>query len=166
MSTHHRLDIYENYREESDSPVSKDLHKKILQKFNTKAMEKIIYEGKVLNMEWYLSDLSILRVEANPNNPAVNWKASNELKQEIIEEGGTPKSDENPNGEDWLVYHDDDWIASFHWRKSGCTVPNKTVYSFRATRGDKGNKTKLKDRLRNDPTAFSDFRLVENLSNQ
>lgn len=164
--THHRLDIYEDYRNTTDNPVSKDTHREILEKFNTRAMEKIIYQGQVLEMGWHLSDLYILRVKANPDNPAVNWKASKELKQEIIEDGGTPKSDENPDGEPWLVYHDDDWIAKFHWRKSGCTVPNKTVYGFRATRGDKGNKTKLKERLRTDPTVIQDFRLVDNLSNQ
>lgn len=166
MKTFYRTDIYDDYREDSDDPVSKDTHAKILEKFNVKAMEEIIYEGKVLEMGYYLSDLYILRVKADPNNPAVNWKRSKELKQEIIEDGGTPKSDENPDGEPWLVYHDDDWIAKFHWRKSGCTIPNKTAYSFRATRGDKGNKTKLKERLRNDPTAPLDFRLVENLSQQ
>lgn len=166
MKTFHRTDIYADYREESSNPVSKATHKKILEKFNTRAMEQIIYEGEVLEMGWYLSDLYIIRVEANPDHPAVNWKASHERKQKIIEEGGTPKSDENPDGEPWIVYHDDDWFAKFHWRKSGCTVPNKTAYSFRATRGDKGNKTKLKERLREDSMAPLDFRLVENLANQ
>lgn len=164
--TFHRTDIYKDYRNNSNNPVSKSTHAEVLRKFNTKAMEEIIYEGKVLELGWYLSDLSIIRVKADPTNPRVNWGESYKRKQEIIEDGGTPKSEENPDGEPWLVYFDDEWFAMFYWRKSGCTVPYKSAYKFRATRGDKGNKTKLKERLRNDKTAPFDFRLVENISQQ
>lgn len=161
--THTYTDMYESFRDDSDIPASKQMFKSVISSFNQKVMDRIIYHGEVLELGWYLSDLSIIRVEQDPDNANINWKASNELKQEIIEDGGTPKSDKHPDGEPWLVYFDSDWFAMFYWRKSGCTIPNKTVYSFRATRGDKGNKTKLKKRLREDDLAFTDFRLVENI---
>jgi len=161
--------IYDRYQEEEDGDLTYKEFSAACSEFNIAAMERIL-EGEELNMGHRLSTLSVIRIKRDFKNPNVNWPASFELKEQIIEEGGTPKSDENPDGEEWLVYYDDPWYARFYWQKSRCQVPNKTAYSFRATRGDKGNKTKLHELLEenkeNDGLAHLNFELVEHISSQ
>ena len=89
-----------------------------------------------------------------------------ENKERLLNEEGYDEEDlyskDNPEGIKYFIYHTDDWYARFYWQKSRCRVPNKSAYAFRATRGDKGNKTKLKKRLREEDLAHLDFKLISN----
>lgn len=161
--SHTSRDIYSAYEEEVGKLSYKDFMA-VIQEFNIMAMEEIIGGGKYLNMGYHLSTLSIIRIERDFSNPAVNWKATNELKQELLDDGYTEDdlySKDNPDGIKYFVYHTDEWYCRFYWRKSACRVKNKSAYAFRATRGSKGNKTKLKERLNNDDMAHLDYRLVK-----
>lgn len=164
---HTAPDIHQRYREEEDGDLTYKEFKAACAEFNIAAMDRIL-EGEELNMGHRISTLSVIRIKRDFKNPNVNWKASNELKEEIIEEGGRPRSDENPDGEDWLVYYDDPWYARFYWQKSRCQIPNKTAYRFDATRGDKGNKTALHQLLvenkESGRLAHLNFELVDHVS--
>lgn len=161
-TTYHSKDIWRAYAEEVEDPIPWETWKVLMKEFNTRVMERVIYHGERFNMGHMLSEISVIRIKSSPNSKYVDWKASNELKQEIIDEGGTPRSEENPDGEDWLVYHDDPWIAKFYWSKRrGCRVPYKSAYCFQATGGAKGNKTKLKELCKADDLRCTNFRLVE-----
>lgn len=159
--------MHDRYREEEDGDLTYKEFKAACAEFNIAAMDRIL-KGEELNMGHRISTLSIIRIKRSFKNPNVNWKASNELKEEILEEGGTPRSDEHPDGEDWLVYYSDPWYARFYWQKARCQVSNKTAYSFTATRGDKGNKTALhellEDNKETDGLAHLNFELVDNAS--
>lgn len=160
MSDFTSVDIYQDYLD-SGGELDRETFHKLCIEFNTKVMEEIIKKGRVFNMGERLSTLEVTKVKRNFNKKKVNWKKSNELKQKIIDEGGTPKSKENPDGEHWLVYYTDDWYCKFHWTKKNCVVKNKTAYRFTATRGDKGNKTMLKKHLRADNLAHMKYRVLE-----
>lgn len=161
MADYTSVDIYEEYKEKVEDPLPKNLWQELCVEFNTKVMKEIIYNGREFNMGERLSTLQVVRVPRNFDSPTPNWKKSNELKQKIIDEGGTPKSEENPDGENWLVYYTDDWYCRFYWRKVHCVVQNKTAYRFTPTRGNVGNKRMLKDHLRDDEMAYTKYRLLD-----
>lgn len=157
MADYTQTDIYEYYDEELDGELDWKTFRRLCEDFNQAVMEDIILAGGRFNQGSYLSTISILRIERNYKNKQIDWKASYELKEELIEEGEKPYDPETGEGENWLVYHTDRWYCRFYWRKATCTVPNKSVYSFRPTGGDKGNKTKLKELLHNDDLAQTRF---------
>lgn len=156
--------IYDHYQETTDDPLDYNKYREACELFNIYAMEEII-EGKTLNMGAYLSTLSIIRIERNYSNPKVNWGETNKLKKELLEEDDITEDDlyskDNPDGIKYFVYHTDDWYCRFYWNKKYCKVTNKSVYSFHATRGLKGNKTKLKEALKNNPLQHKKYKLKD-----
>lgn len=126
----------------------------IVSRFNQEAMDEIIFEGRELEMGSGLSRISVVRIDRNHAAPRVDWKATTELRDELIAEGATLLSDENPDGVPYLVYYTDDWYCRFFWEKRNCRLRNKSAYRFDATRGLKGNKTKLVQHLQSDDLAY------------
>ena len=121
-------------------------------------MDEIILEGGVLNMGKNLSTLSIVRIRRNPETKQIDWQSSMAYKEELEAKGEKLYDHETGEGTKWLIYFTDEWYCRFYWRKERCTIPNKTAYRFRATRGEMGNKTKLKELLRGDDLAYLRFR--------
>lgn len=163
--------MYEDYRETHDNPLSYEEYRTACEEFNKRSMDKII-EGKRLNMGSYLSELYIVRVKRDFSSLRVNWGATNKYKQALLsgeaedapDEGYKEEdlySKENPDGIEYFIYYTDPWYCKFHWRKVKCKVRNKTAYQFTATRGAKGNKTKLKERLKEDDLHYKNYRLIE-----
>jgi len=163
--------MYEDYQEKTDDPLTYSEYRDACELFNIYAMDKIINEGKTLNMGAYLSTLSVVKIKRNYANPQVNWGATNKYKKELLsgeaEEAPDDGYDEedlyskdNPDGVKYFIYHTDDWYCRFYWNKKYCKVRNKTAYRFRATRGDKGNKTKLKEKLNNNSLHHRKFKII------
>lgn len=146
-------DMYEFYLEQGGD-LDYSMFRDVISEFNIGAMDKIVYEGRTLEMGSNLSRLSVIRVDRNHASPRVNWPESNKLKQEIIDEGNEPMSDEHPDGEPWLIFYTDDWYCRFFWEKRNCKIKNHSAYRFDATRGTKGNKRKLIDLLKSDDLAY------------
>jgi hypothetical protein len=139
-------DIYRYYVADGGT-LDRTTYKNICQDFNIHIMNAIIYDAEIFDMGYDLSTISILRIKRNYKNPAVDWKASKEYRKELVEEGKELYDSEKGKGVKWLIYHDSDWYVRFYWKKKYARVKNKTAYSFVATRGTKGNKTKLKNHL-------------------
>lgn len=154
------MDIYKHYKKEGGD-LEYSVWASICQEYNQRAMEEIVLQGEELNMGNHLSTLSIGRIRANPKNPAVDWKSSFEVRDELRAEGKKLYDKETGEGHKWLVFFTDPYYCRFYWRKENCTIPNKTVYQFRATRGKMGNKTKLKDLLNTDDLAYLRFRKLD-----
>ena len=154
------VDIFKDYQTEGGILPSSVFHE-ICEEFNEKLMHEIIYNARVANLGWRLSTLEVVKVDRNFSKQAVNWVASEKLKQRIIDEGGVPYSKEHPEGEKWFVYYTDDYFIRFNWNKSECIIPNKTAYKFTATRGDTGNKDKLKHYLKENPLAHLKYRHIK-----
>ena len=139
-------DIYPHYVANGGT-LEKSLYKNICQDFNIQIMNHIIYEAGVFDMGNNLSTISIKRIKRNYKNPQVDWNASNQYKQELLDQGEKLYDHETGEGTKWLIYHDEDWYCRFYWKKQYAKFKNKTVYRFVATRGEVGNKKKLKDHL-------------------
>lgn len=158
MADYHPSDIYEDYQENVDNPVDPDLMQQLCEEFNQKVMDKVIYEGRPFEMGSFLSAIQVVRIKRDYKKKVVNWKASNERKQKLLDEGKELYDDETGEGHKWLVYYTDPWYCRFYWTKWYCRVPNKSAYKFTPTRGKKGNKTKLKEFLREDELNYKTFK--------
>jgi len=136
--------------------------KEVLVKFNIGIMDHIL-EGHSFDMGSKLSSIRIVRRKRDPRNPRVDWGTSYKMRDEIIKSGGTPYNSETGEGEKWLAYWTDELYFKFYWNKEQCFVKNRTVYSFTATRGKKGNKEKLINLVKNDDLAYLRFKEHGNL---
>ena len=141
------VDVYRDYKANGGT-LHKSVFKNICQDFNIRIMNHIIFDAGTFDMGNYLSTLCVARIKRDYSNPQVDWKASNEYKEELLEKGEKLYDSETGEGVKWLIYHDEDWYCRFYWKKKYAKFKNKSVYKFIATRGKRGNKTKLKDHLR------------------
>ena len=135
--------IYELYKE-TDYSISKKVFVDICSEFNIMIMDYIL-SGKEFKMGHNLSTLSVVRMDRDPRNPAIDWGESNKYKAELIANGDKLFDSESGEGIKWHLYYTDREYLKYYWRKGKCTVKNKSVYRFDATRGVKGNKGKLKE---------------------
>lgn len=155
-------DIYQDYKEVTDSIIDKKVFRAICEEFNIGIIDYLL-EGKELNLGNNLSTLSIVRMDRDPRNPAIDWGESNKYKAELLTEGTELYNAETGKGQRWHIYFTDDFYCKFYWRKGKCKVPNKSVYRFDATRGLKGNKEKLIKLLKEDDLAYLKFRKNGNI---
>lgn len=120
----------------------------VVYSYNKKAADELI-QGEVLNMGERLGYLYILKV--NSPSKLIDWKSSNDFKQELINQGEQPRDKQHPEGVNWLQYYHTKFYLRWAWRKRKgvCRVKNHTVYGFYPTgnssKGVKGTKALLKE---------------------
>lgn len=148
--------IYDNYVE-NKGDINKTLFKDICSEFNIMIMDYIL-GGKEFNMGHNLSTISIVRKDRDPRSPRIDWGESNKYKKELLSEGKNIYDPITDTGTKWHIYHTDSFYCKYYWRKGKCSVPNKSVYRFDATRGLKGNKEKLISLLKTDELAYLTFK--------
>ena len=148
--------IYDSYIVDK-IPIDRSLFKNICSEFNMMIMDYIL-EGKEFNMGYNLSTVSIVRKDRDPRSPRIDWGESNKYKKELLSGGETIYDPITDIGVKWHIYHTDSFYCKYYWRKGKCSVPNKSVYRFDATRGIKGNKEKLINLLRTDDLAYLKFK--------
>lgn len=146
MEIYNCKDMYRFYRKEKGT-LSYDTFKSIIAE-NHKELSKLIIGGYRYEIPHKVGLIEIIRgirrifINKNGNvHGGVNWKASNQLKQEIIDRGGLlykAKIDKDLNvisdngGEKWLVYYTDE--CYYAWYKvSGVFLHNAMKYRFTPT---------------------------------
>ncbi len=140
-------DIYKFYVTEERGTLSKNDFKNICQDFNIHIMNHIIYEAGRLDMGNNLSTLEIIRLDRDYKKKRVDWKESNEYKKELLAKGEKLYDNETGEGTKWLIYKVDPVYCRFYWKRGACKVKNRLIYKLVMTRGENGNKTKLKNHL-------------------
>lgn len=150
-------DIYRHYVADGGT-LAKSVYKNICSDFNIHAMNHIIYEAGVIDMGNYMSTISVMKLKRDFRNPSIDWKASNEYRKELEEKGEKLYDAETGEGTKWLIYHDEEWYCRFYWQRRSARFKNKKVYKFVATRGKRGNKTKLKKHLNESPLNIRKYR--------
>lgn len=133
---------YEIYTSRGGTLSYKDYYK-VLETFNERAMERVIYEGERLEMGCNLSGIQVVRSKRKYNHPRVHWPLSRKNKEKIVREGKTPKDKKNPDGVEWFVYMDGSHYCWFYWNKKNVKIVGKSIYRFTPTRGKRGHKGKL-----------------------
>lgn len=126
-------DSYAQYKKEVEKPVPYWMYREVLSRICKKASVQII-AGGTLNLQNNLGYIRIKKIKRNFMKAVPNWGESNKLKAELISKGITPKDQNNPTGEEWIVFYTDPWYLRWAWIKAGvCRVKNQTVYLFKPT---------------------------------
>jgi hypothetical protein len=143
-------DMYKFYRANGGKALKSE-YKNICQDYNIHCMNHLIYKGGKIELGGYMSELKIITIKRKYNNKLklhkVDWKASNEYKQELLDSGKQLYDHETGKGIKWLIYIDTPYFTRFYWNKGKAKFKNKNFYRFIPSRGAKGNKEKLKEFL-------------------
>lgn len=124
----------------------------VINLFNQKTLDRLINDASAINMKSTLGFLYIQRVERtegiNGEDKCLrmpNWGESYKVKKELIEAGITPKDKDHPDGENWIVFYDDEYFIRFAWsrRNGACRVKNHGFYKFIPSKGLNGAKKQL-----------------------
>lgn len=164
MKTYTLKDIYKQYVIDGGT-LTKQQFKNICCDFNINAMDYIIYSGSYLDLGSNLSYISIIRVDRDYSSKRlhnVNWKASNEYKDELLKQGKKLYDHSTKTGTKWLIYRDEPFYCRFYWNRKNAVIPNRSIYSFIPTRGIKGNKEKLKEHLADNELNALKYRKAKN----
>jgi len=137
-------DIYQYYKEKNTGTekITEKLFREIWAVYIAEAID-IVLEGGYIILPGRLGELSVVRKERDPEKKAPNWGETNKLRKE---------------GFEGIVYFTDPMYIRFLWRKSRCYVKNRSIWNFKPTRGAKGLKTKLKQKLDSDELAYLNFK--------
>lgn len=135
-------DIYTFYCTTTSTPLDKKVFKDIVTTFNMKMMDYIL-DGGYMFMGNGCSYIRVVKVENRYKGDMVDWGATRKYEKET--------------GKKVLIYFTDKNIFKFHWAKKYVFIKNSNVYKFRATRGDCGNKTRLKELLKKDGPELAKF---------
>lgn len=140
-------DIYAtHYKPTQDKPVSFKEFKRIWVEFIDLSVEELLLEGKPLAMTAGMSDLRVVRRKRNPKYRRVDFNETRKLREE------------DPTFKGVVYWIDQDWWCRYLWKKSRCRIKNKSKWSFRPTRGDKGLKKRLSSYLQSHELAYLTFR--------
>jgi hypothetical protein len=144
--THTSKQAYEFYKlKNPTSTIPYWMYKEVISRFNKKAPDAVIF-GQVLNLGHKLGNVLIKKIRRNYLNPLPDWGTSKRKKQELIDQGITPKDQTHPEGEEWIVFYTDPWYLRWAWvKKRICRVRNASVYKLMPTsdRSKKANNTDL-----------------------
>ena len=122
--------------------MSFKLFVKIIERYNEKVIKALVEKGASIKLWNNLGYLYVLKQKKVDMFAASNidWGASREFKQELIERGDTPKDQEHPNGKNWFQFYEATDYLRIAWTKRYgiCKVPNNSVYAFYPTKSIKG----------------------------
>jgi hypothetical protein len=109
------------------------MYREVLARVFKRVSDQIIFGG-MFNLQNNLGYVRIKKIKRNYAKLVPDWGASNKLKAGLIAAGKVPKDQNNPKGEEWLVFYSDPWYLRWAWIKAGvCRVKNQSVYMFRPT---------------------------------
>jgi len=117
--------------------------RKVIELFNKLASQRIIFDGDAINLG---NQLGYIRIEkVLRTRSIINWQQSMDFKAELEAQNIVTRSKENPNGRKWLVYITDPYYVRWVWvrNRGQCRVHNHSVYAFKPTKGNNGNKRTL-----------------------
>lgn len=162
--THSVRSMYGYFKEKyPDTDVPYWMYNEVLSRYNKKSADAVIF-GEVLTLGNTIGRILIKKIRRRYEKLEVDWGASRTRKADLISQGITPKDEDHPDGENWILYYTDAWYARWAWQKrnGACRVKNQSVYKFLPTAnrskkaGDNsleklGNKGKLALAIRSNP---------------
>lgn len=128
-------------RENPKTDVTYLYFREVLEKFNSKATDRLVNSGGTLYLHSGLGEIKILIVKRDPSKKkrkAIDFKATKELRAQGIQK---------------TVYFTTSTFGRWAWLKSKCNINFHNFYSFTPTGGRIGNKKKLSSALGASPTA-------------
>jgi hypothetical protein len=143
MKNHTAVDMYRYYKERNPgTDVTYTQFKYILSLYNKKVADRLL-KGDIVNLGNRVGKLRIKKVARDFNKKTVDWNSTNQLKAQGINK---------------LVFFTDEYWYRWAWEKKSCQIPNKSVYKFRPTGGEGGNRKRLTRLLKSDELAHLNFK--------
>lgn len=104
----------------------------VIHRYN-KLIVEAVAKGQKWNLPFNMGSIATTIDSRRFDSKVINWPASNKLKQEIIDSGGTPRERGSTEGENWIVYYTDEFFCRIKWDKKntkGNSVKNWKIYKF------------------------------------
>lgn len=139
-------DLYKEYKDKSDNPVSNSLYSKILKEYNDRMINHIIYSALEYKMPYRLGYIRIQRRKKSPYigedgnivdyHLGIDWQKSLALWRKNYPGLSDEELKEIPNKKKlkYLNDHTNGYSARFFWDKNLSNVRNQSFYIFKATR--------------------------------
>lgn len=113
--------------------------KDIITIFNNSMVDEVLKGYQFIPFS-KLGQLEIKKIDRSTYNN-INWKASNELKAQLIEEGKVPYNKETaPNGVFWHVYYTDPHYFRWNWFRNKKARFTKNIMSYKFKPTDQNKK--------------------------
>jgi hypothetical protein len=131
----------------------------VIELFNVLAANRIVFNAETINLG---NQLGYIRIEkVLRTRMMINWKQSLEFKAELEKQGIPLMSKDNPNGRKWLVFITDPYYVRWVWvrNKGQCKVHNHSVYTFKPTKGNNGNKRLLSNANKKDVFLHKEYKV-------
>lgn len=142
IKTHNTSDAYKRFKQDHPyTDITYVQYKYIISLFFKKITLRIL-QGAIWEIGKNLGKIRIRKIKRNLNKRAVNFNETKKLKAQGI---------------NTVVYHDSEYWYRWYWEKKHCRVTNKSVYSFKPTKGKTGNIKALVNILNNDEFAELNF---------
>lgn len=136
-----------------------NLFRFIVGEFNEMLIDLIIKEGYTFKLGNNCGELRIRKKKRSKTKPPIDWKASNQLKADIIAAGKTPYNKETaPDGVKWFLYHEGEYGYYWYWAKYKCNHKHRTLYSFNPVKGDNSIIRKLNQYIEVFPAAVENYK--------
>ena len=136
---HNTEDMFKWFKKKHPkSDVNKKQFKYVVDEYFKRVVQSIL-EGKTYNMGHRLGKFRIKKIKRTYNKPIVDYYETKKMFKE---------------GKNVVVYYTDEYWYRYYWEKRVCQVKNKTVYSFKPTKGASGNTKKLVAKLKGDEFAY------------
>lgn len=154
--TYYLGDIFKYYKQR-DGKYNKKIFTKIVNTFNKMLINELL-KAKTIRLGIF-GTLRIVRANRNFEKPAVDWKASNQKKQKLLNEGKPLYDSKTKEGYEWLIFYTDDEFCMIKWDRP--LIKNQSVYRFESNKGNKGLATKLKEYLNQDDRNKYEFSKIK-----
>jgi hypothetical protein len=120
--------FYQEYRLMGGTLSSKS-YKKILDLIMYKVSQYLL-DGFLFRFT-SIGTFAIIKIERDFEKLRIDWGNSIKYKEYLMSQGKDLFSDENPNGEKWLVYFTDEYYYRLVWLRTDCKSKGVDVYKFK-----------------------------------
>lgn len=112
------IDMYKYFRTYSQTKIKYKDYSKIIKCLNSEIVNIVVNEGKIFEMPLYMGHIQICKFERSYNKKQNLWATDFKKSKEL----------------GFRVYHDQQFIYRWCWKKNKAKFRNKTGYKFQANR--------------------------------
>ena len=141
--THRSPDLFNFYlKKNPGTDISQVKFRNVLKDYNEAIIDRLLL-GDEIQLFNGMGSIIIKKHPRSFSRKKVDFGTTNALKKQGINK---------------IVYFTDDYFCMIHWVKKTIKVKNISVYKFVPSGGENGFKKKLFRHLRNDDSAYLNFR--------
>lgn len=149
-TTIRKCEIFENKK----SAISQ-----IIKYYNKANVEATYKDGIPFQLSYRLGKIFLSKTVRKKKR--VNWKASNDYKEELIKQGVKLYDSETGLGKKWLIYHEDPYNFVFRWPRSTRWFRDRAIWYFMPIKGPRGHTIKAIKYFKKNPKKAVNFKIID-----